>query len=320
MRIDQVSYYQPGAALRIAALFSLVVWVLVWTSTGLSKVPPPAPKGDKADARLETYRDLIAKAQNFTLQRNRFQASRVLIRGIQRESRGTGAYKELMKALDELTSVFYTEKAQALFALAESMSDNKPREAIEQCQEALKLEDGNVSILKTMARTQIVSKDCAKADATVQAAEAVNSYSPEVRLLRLQVLDCQKNFEALSARLAAFDTDFEPVEKFAKGLVIKDLIHREEIKKAKALLTAWEAQMPDYPEVHFWKWRLAIATGGTDRAAALRYTQLCQNLTPRRRKSYILDVDLCKGKEAADAFLKENGLQPSSPNGDHFDE
>jgi hypothetical protein len=32
-------------------------------------------------------------------------------------------------------------------------------------------------------------------------------------------------------------------------------------------------------------------------------------MTPRKRKSYILDVDLCKGKNAVDTYLRESGLR-----------
>ena len=36
-----------------------------------------------------------------------------------------------MKALDELTAIFYTEKAQNAYANAEALIESKPREAIE---------------------------------------------------------------------------------------------------------------------------------------------------------------------------------------------
>jgi hypothetical protein len=78
-------------------------------------------------------------------------------------------------------------------------------------------------------------------------------------------------------------------------------------------LQTWESQAPSYPELHYWKWQYGQLAGVPDRASAIKYLQLCQNLTPRKRKSYNLDVDLCKGKEAVDAFLKESGFVPSSP-------
>lgn len=275
-----------------------------------------APTTEKAPSRVETYRDLITKAQNLTLQRDRLQTSQVLIRGLQRETRNSPAFKELVRTLDELTAVFYSEKAQTLFSTGEAQVFTKPREAIETLQEALRLEDGNIAILKSLARTQLVVGDCARADATVKSAEGINPYSAEVLLLRLQVLDCQKRVDLLSAQLETNDPYRESVSNFVHGLQIKDLLRRKEFKRARAILTTWEAQSADYPELHYWKWETSRAQGAEDRAAAVRYAQLCQNLTPRKRKSYILDVDLCKGKEAVDSYLKNSGFTLSAPAGD----
>lgn len=272
----------------------------------------PAGKAAANGAKLETYQNLIQKAQNLTLQRDRLQASQVLIRGLQRETKGSVAHRELSRALDDLTSVFYTEKAQSLFASAESLAEEKPREAIEQFNESLRVEENNLAALKSLARVQLRLAECDAADASVKRAETTNPFSAEVRLLRLQVLSCQKSTDLLGEKLAAKDIDMEPVEKFTKGLQIQDLLRRKEAKKAKALQATWEAQSSDYPEVYFWKWEISKQNGSTDRVAALKYLQLCQNMTPRKRKSYVLDVDLCKSKEVVDTYLKDSGAGAQS--------
>jgi hypothetical protein len=161
--------------------------------------------------------------------------------------------------------------------------------------------------------------ECGKADLRVKQAEEVNPVSPEVKLLQLQVLACLKNFDALSLKLSDHEGELDPVERFTRGLQLQDLLRskdtKKDFKKAKAFLTAWEAQYPDDPEVYNWKWQLSKQMAASDRVAAAKYSQLCQNLTPRKRKSFSLDVDLCKGKEAADAFLKEkeNAAQKEEP-------
>ena len=306
---------------RSASLIALVAAVCgqagARAAEGAKSTPKPTPAGKSSaqapGAKLETYQNLIQKAQNLTLQRDRLQASQVLIRGLQRETKGSVAYRELARSLEDLTSVFYTEKAQSLFATAESLSEEKPRESIEQYQEALRVEENNLAVLKSLARAQLRLGDCDNADQNVKKAESANPYSPEVRLLRLQVLSCQKSTEALSEKLAVKDAEMEPVEKYTKGFQIQDLLRKKEPKKAKAIETAWETQSPDYPEVFYWKWEISKQNGSVDRAAALKYLQLCQNMTPRKRKAFALDVDLCKGKEAVDAYLKEgsSGAQPS---------
>jgi hypothetical protein len=275
----------------------------------------PTPKPKAPAQQLETYKDLIQKAQNLTLQRDRLQTSQVLTRALQRENKNSGPYKELLRALDELTGVFYTDKAQNIFAVAESNADLKPREAIEGYLEALRIEEGNVSILKSLTRAYLRSAECDKAEAVVRQAEGINGFSPEIKLLRLQTTDCQKKPEQLTSLLASMAADLEPVELFTKGLAIKDLLRRRDFKKAKAMLASWESQNADYPELYYWKWQYAEQSENEDRASALKYSQLCQNLTPRKRKSYNLDVDLCKGRDAVDAYLKESGFSPSVPAG-----
>ena len=266
----------------------------------------------KASTTQEGYKDLVQKAQNLTLQHDRLQASQVLIRGIQREPKGSAAHKELMKTLDELTSVFYTERAQGAFVAGESLAQAKPREAIESFLEALRLEDGNLAVLKAVARLHLVLNECDKADGYVRSAEGLSPFSPEVILLRVQVLGCAKNSDGLEAKLAAAHTDLEPVMKYVRVIEIKDLARRKEYKKAKTVLAGWEALAPGYPEVSFWKFELSRLSGGpVERAAAVQYSQACQNMTVRARKSFNLDVELCKGKGAVDAYLRETGLKPA---------
>jgi len=265
--------------------------------------PTKAPKPPQKPS-TETYQDLIEKAQNLSLQKDRLQASQILVRALARETKGSSAFKSLAQALDELMTTFYTERAQSAFTAAESNLPLKPRDAIEGFTEALRLEDGNVTVLKALARTHLTLAECDKADGFVTKAEALDPYAPEILLLRLQVLDCSKAGEALTAKLFPTDLALNGLENFFRGLQIKDLLRRTEDKRAKALVSQWEAADASYPEVYYWKWMVS-KTETPDRTAARKYVELCQNLTPRKRKSYNLDVDLCKGKETVDTFLKE---------------
>lgn len=244
----------------------------------------------------------------------------MLIRGIKRETRGSVAFKELTKALDDLTSVFYTEKAQTAFVAGDSIIESKPKEAIEHFITAQRIEEGNLATLKSLARAHLILGDCSKAQAPLTTAEEINPYSAELHLLNLQLLDCRKSHEILATKLQSPAEDLAPLEKFSRGMAMRDLMRKSDLKKARAQLTSWEKEMPDYPETHYWKWQLSLTAGSADRSAAVRYVQACQNLTPRRRKSYILDVDLCKGRVAAENYLKETGMRTTSPKEESEDE
>jgi predicted Zn-dependent protease len=277
-----------------------------------------APSGGNAAKRAaapQDYREAIDRARALIEKKDRARACAILSRALAREPKGSSGSHELAKALDELSEVFFTEQGQASWSLAESLADSKPREALDPYQAALRLEDGNLAALKGLARAHLSLAECERADSAVKQAEAAYPLSAEARLLRLQVLDCQKNYDALDALLLARDLDMEPVERSLKSLQAKALFRKKDGKKAKAFLNQWEQSAPDYPELFFWKWKFSAgaeaAERPSDRPSAVRYAQACQNLTPRKRKAFRLDVDLCKGKDAVDAYLKSAGLQPS---------
>ncbi|MCM2282153.1 MAG: hypothetical protein NDI61_09940 [Bdellovibrionaceae bacterium] len=303
--------------MRVRRLNSLIILLALFAFLASEARGTPEPrvspttdavgKGASARPQMETYKDLIEKARNLTLQRDRIQASQVLIRGLRKEARASAGYKEMVKALDELSGLFYTEKGQTLFSLAESLVTQKPREAVENYQAALRVEDGNVSVLKALARVHLLLAECDLAGAVAEQAETFNPTSAEVRLLKLQVADCAGHGEKVSELLALVDVETAPVDRFLQSMKIKDGLRKRDMKKARALINSWEAAQPEYPEVHFWKWKVSVSAGATDRAAAAKYVQLCQSLSPRAKKSYSLDVELCKQREVVEEFLKGAG-------------
>jgi tetratricopeptide (TPR) repeat protein len=163
--------------------------------------------------QTENYKNLIEKARNLTLQRDRLQASQVLQRAIQKEPKTSQAYKEMTRALDELMLLFYTEKGQSLFTQADAAADSNPKAAIDSYQSALRAEDGNVSVLKALSRAHLRLEECDKADTYIKQAEAMNPFSPEVKLLRLQALNCSGMFTVLSQQLTANAEELSSVEK-----------------------------------------------------------------------------------------------------------
>lgn len=282
----------------------------------LSTTVPKSIALDEAQVEgghMETYKDLIAKAQNLTLQRDRLQTSQILVRAIEQESNHASEREELIRALDELSTIFYTEKSQMLYATAESLFETKPKDAIDKLVESLRNEEGNLSILVSLARGLIMSQECNRAETYIQQAEKLNPYYGQVKLLRLQVLDCQNKMEELSTSLKISDPFLETFAEPLRTLRMKDLWRQEDIKQMKNVVGSWELSSPDYPEVYFWKWRLSQKQKVNDRASALKYSQLCQTLTPRKRKKYALDVDLCRGKDQIDAYLKTSGFQDEAP-------
>jgi hypothetical protein len=251
----------------------------------------------------ESYKDLISKSQNLSLQRDRLQACQILIRALQKETKNTTSYRELKNSLEELSSVFYTDKAQSIFSQGDSLVDLKTKEAIDKYQEALKLEEGNMSVFKALARAQLRLDDCRGAEATLKSAESFDPVSGEVQLLKLQTLKCQKDY-ALSEKLASKDLDLEGFEKYTKVFALDEAVRKKDFKKARQILSTWETQAVDYPEIYFWKWQIGNEQNMPDKASGEKYAQLCKALSVRKRKSFNLDVELCKNKDDVEAKIK----------------
>ncbi len=252
----------------------------------------------------ESYKDLISKSQNLSLQRDRLQACQILIRALQKETKNTASYRELKNSLEELSSVFYTDKAQSIYSQGDSLVDLKTKEALDKFQEALKLEEGNMTALKALARAQLRLDDCRGADASLKSAESFDPVSGEMQLLKLQTLKCQKDYEALSEKLGSKDLDLEGLEKYTKVFAIDEAVRKKDFKKARQILSNWETQSSDYPEVYFWKWQISNEQNTPDRASGEKYAQLCKALSVRKRKSFNLDVELCKNADEVEAKIK----------------
>ena len=207
--------------------------------------------------------------------------------------------------------MFYTEKAQSLFLLADGLESEKPKEAIDKLNEALRLEEGNLSILKALGRVHLRLGECSSASKPIAAGLTINPNSHEVKLLNLQQLECEKSYDQLATALMGKIDESDPTEKYTKGIRLRDLQRRNDLKGAKALLGTWESAQPEYPEVYFWRWSLS-GNPPSDRAAAQKYIAHCQNLTPRKKKSYNLDLDLCKSVEKVDEALKAASAEGDS--------
>ena len=287
-----------------AALLAVAVFVL-GQQVGSADEPASRRTGSEARATIE-------RAQALVLQKDRLRAVDLLLKALARETKGGAGHRELTKALDEIGDVFVTEQGQAAWSLAESSVDARPREALDSYQLALKLEPGNATVMKGLARAHVALGECDRADATVKLAESINPSSAEIRLLKMQAADCQGKHAVVAELLVAKDVDMEPLAGRMKSLQAKELLRRKEWRKSKALLAQWEQASPDDPEILYWRWRFSEATLQPDRSSAIRYVQACQNLSPRRRKAFRLDVDLCKGKDVVEAYLKSAGLQPST--------
>lgn len=241
---------------------------------------------------------VIQDAQKAAVAKNRKAATNKILNAIKAEH-AAKAKAKLQEALQTLSEVFFTDQGQRLFETAQSMAYDNAETALTRFNEALGLEDGNVVISLAMARVQLAKKNCAGAEANLQAAAEINPYDKTLRFLRAKTFLCQhKPADALV--LLKMDATDDPVTSvtLASALLASGNSH-----DAKNLLQKTAARDASFPETHYWIWKASEDEGDTADEQAQKYVALCKNLNLRTRRKYINEPCLCgQTQEVEDAI------------------
>ena len=252
-------------------------------------------------AKIEKARELVLKGDRM----GAIKALKELHHEATKES-----VRELQQAWLEVAEIFLSDKGQNQYSLAESIWLQRPKDAVDILNSLAKAEDGNLSVSRLGARAALRVTDCAKAEVFVQQAEQAYAVGPDVRLLRLQLQDCQKGTAAsVSSPMVAIEVDGSELESSFRALAVKDALRRKDVKAAVSALTAWEQRAVlragDDPEYWYWKWKTSPPTL-RDRNAARKYLRLCAEMTPRRRKTFASNPEFCLATETVESELKSS--------------
>jgi tetratricopeptide (TPR) repeat protein len=252
---------------------------------------------------VETYRDLITKAQNLSLQKDRLQATKILSRATLKE-KGPNR-KELILALKELAEIFYSDKGQQTFELGRSLDDSAPSNAVDRYNEALALEPGNTSILKALSRAYASLILCDKGLESANQGLAINPFDDELILLKAQNAVCLKK------------TEYSKLVSDLSDLMKTNLKIHADFLKAKALfvegkLPAAEAQIdktltadPKFPESHYYLGLLKLKNGKDATEHFQKYVSLCSDLNAEKKRKYRAEPRLCAEKTKAEAEIEK---------------
>jgi hypothetical protein len=243
----------------------------------------------------------------------------------------TQSRNEYLKTWEEIANLFVTDKAQNNFSLAESIWMTRPKEAIAFLQTASQQEPGNLQVSLLGARAALRLQECARAETFSKEAEKIFWPGAEVRLVALQVRLCflrgQTQAPPLNIKLMTeAGESWGELDSAVRALIVGDLWRRSDFEGASAAITAWESQATGDPEVWYWKWKVsdsvagrresekAIEAGGKqakmkDASAARNYLRLCNELSPRKRKSLSMHPELCLWTETVESDLKSREKQ-----------
>ena len=255
----------------------------------------------------ETYSDIIQKAQNLILQKNRPQALNVLIIAIKNERPSSLGFKELRKSLSEISRVFISEKSQQAYELSLSLKRTDLNLALTKIVEALRFEPENFTLLLENARQNITKGDCKAALEITQKTQKLNPWDEELNLVIAQTKMClNDNSGYAMAKEGMISANSLPWI----SLEIEKNIKEKNFNKAKDGVSQLKKIDKNYPERLYWAWRIDSEQKINNLEAAQEYKTECQNLTVLYYRRFILDPRLCSRTADIDAFIKS---QPQSP-------
>lgn len=253
----------------------------------------------------ETASDIIEKAQNLSLQKERLQAVNLLVSAIKKESKKSPvATKELIHSLERIASVFHSDKAQQLFELGISLKNTDPNMALSKLNEALKIEPDNQSIILEQNRINIMRNDCSVAAEGLLKYKEINPYSEEVDLVYSQAQVCAGSFDLYKQIRHKAEDKKSKLYPFWAIVDTEYHFKSGQTSKAKELIKFIIQKYPNYPESNFWMWKI-----DNNEEHANKYINQCKSLTIKAQRELNYDPFLCRRTAEVEVFLKKNNNQ-----------
>jgi hypothetical protein len=262
--------------------------------------------GAKPGGGVETYQDIIEKAYNLSLQKDRNQAVTVLLGALRKESKKSVAQKELSGALEQVSRVFYSDKAQQLYELALSLRTTDPSLALSKLQEAARLEPDNISIEVALARLALSNGDCAGAAGRLLKQKDLVPVLEELRLVAAQTALCQGRFTDYTALRNPAEWKNSSFSSFWQTAEMEYLYRTGAFTKTEDLSLALQKQDPGFPEPLYWQWKTEVELKQKPDKAGQKYLSQCKTLNSRQQRLYLSEPMLCRRTTEVETFLKKN--------------
>ncbi len=253
----------------------------------------------------ETYKDLISKAHNLVLQKDRQQAQMVLSAALKSEKLGSKSYLEIKKALSEISQIFLSDKAQQLYELSLSLKRTDLPQAQLRLNEALRIEGDNLTLLAESARQYLMRTECSGAEEIVSRSQKLNPAEEEFVLIQAQTQICLNDLAAFQktrdiANISIYQAAWS-------NLDIEKNIREKNYVRARESLSALKKQDKNYPEISYWEWKIDTDQKNANMEAAQKYLIDCRNLTVHTARKHNLDPWLCRRTAEIEAYLKSQG-------------
>ncbi len=261
------------------------------------------PRPAFSQSKAETYKDIIEKAYNLSLQKDRQQALNILTAAIARESRPL-AQAELKKAALDVAHVFLSDKAQQLYETSLSLKKADLSQATSKLAEAQRIEPDNLTIVIESARLQIAKNDCSNAQEGLAKSLKLVSFDEELKLTNAQAQACSGQWLEFAKNPESVDAKKSPFQKYWMALTIEQQLKLKNLTKASEFslnLTKLDAK---YPEAHYWGWKVSQALKKSNVELAQKYVMACKNISASQYRQYMIDPMLCRRTTEVEGDIK----------------
>jgi hypothetical protein len=259
-----------------------------------------------AAGKVETYQDIVEKAYTLSLQKDRTQAVNLLVSAARKETRKGQPPKEILTALEEVSTIFYSDKAQQLHELALSLRATDPNLAAQNLNEASRIEPENQQITTQQIRLQITTGDCDGALKQQKKWSERNPYSEEIKLLGAQALLCLGKLAEYQQVRAAVEKK-NPLDLYWKTLDLEHAFKTGAFAKGRELAIQLQNSDSVYPEPQYWLWKFDHELKIGDEKPARKYLAACKSLSSRALRQYLAEPRLCRRTAEVEAELKKTG-------------
>ncbi len=260
-------------------------------------------------SRSETYKDIIEKAYNLSLQKDRPQALNILMSAHQKETRPQ-AISEIKKAVDEISHIFFSDKAQQLYESGVSLRKNELPQSFDKLVEASRIEPDNFAIVSELARVMIARNDCKNAQEIVQKQLQLVKFDDELKLTLAQSYACQGKWAEYQKLYEALPTKKNGLAKFWLALEVEKSMSSKSLTKAQENIAALKKTDEKYPEAAYWQWRFDQVQKRSNLEEAQKYVMSCKNISANQYRQYMIDPMLCRRVNDVEAELKGANGRP----------
>jgi hypothetical protein len=251
--------------------------------------------------KVESYKEIILKAQTFLSQKNRAESVAVLLSGLQKEDVKSIGHLELMKKLTKATHMFLGEASQSIYELAITLDKTNKKIAIDKLNEALALEPQNLQIIKALLVRALSDFNCLKSIKLMESYKQINPLDPEIFAYEVLIAICQKDQIKYNELKKATDSNNPGFQEF---WLLSDL----RIK----IITGSENQniniesKSHYPEIIYSKWKLSEGSPQEIALLSEEYLQICKTWKSPYMGSNFPDPWVCNNiKEVEEAKEKK---------------